>query len=152
MQLPQRVFVGALVVPMLLASVGTVFRPAAEIQPGHLVFAVRGPEIVLAGTAGSIAERQDVVDAVRELTASHRITDVITPNAGERMPVTPPVAAALLGAVLDQDVADFTGVVHKGHLTASARVADPDRAGALSDALRRAAEGLRVDEDFTTTG
>jgi hypothetical protein len=150
--LPQRVFVGALVVPMLLASVGTAFRPAAEIEPGHLVFAVREAEIVLAGTAGSIAERQEVVDAVRELTASHRITDVITPNAGSRLPVTPSVAAALLGAVLDQDVADFTGVVHKGHLTASARVADPDRAGALSDALRRAAEGLRVDEDFTTTG
>ncbi|GAB2830350.1 hypothetical protein [Lentzea nigeriaca] len=152
MHLPQRVFVGVLVVPMLLASVGTAFRPAAGIEPGHLVFAVREAEIMLAGTASSISERQEVVDAVRELTASHRITDVITPNAGERMPVTPSVAAALLGAVLDQDVADFTGVVHKGHLTASARVADPERAGRLSDALRRAAGGLRVDEDFTTTG
>ena len=52
--------------------------------------------------------------------------------------------------MLDQDVTDFTGVVHKGHLTASARVADPDRAGALSDALRAAVPGLRVDEDFTS--
>ena len=101
MQLPQRVFVGALVVPMLFASVGTAFRPAAEIQPGHLVFAVRSAEIVLAGTAGTAAARQHVVDAVRELTAS-------------------------------------------------ARVADPERAGVLSDALRSAAPGLRVDEDFTT--
>lgn len=150
MQLPQRVFVGALVVPMLLASVGTVFRPEAEIAPGHLVLAVRSAEIVLAGTARSAAERQEVVDAVRELTASHRITDMITPNAGERMPVTPAVAASLLGVVLDQDVTDFTGVVHKGHLTASARVADPERAGLLSDALRAAAPGLRVDEDFTS--
>jgi hypothetical protein len=149
-QLPQRVFVGALVVPMLLASVGTVFRPEAEIAPGHLVLAVRSAEIVLAGTARSAAERQEVVDAVRELTASHRITDMITPNAGERMPVTPAVAASLLGVVLDQDVTDFTGVVHKGHLTASARVADPERAGLLSDALRAAAPGLRVDEDFTS--
>jgi hypothetical protein len=149
-QLPQRVFVGALVVPMLLASVGTAFRPEAEIAPGHLVLAVRSAEIVLAGTAGSAAERQEVVDAVRELTASHRITDMITPNAGERMPVTPAVAASLLGVVLDQDVTDFTGVVHKGHLTASARVADPERAGLLSDALRAAAPGLRVDEDFTS--
>ncbi|MGW4212327.1 hypothetical protein ACWEIJ_30355 [Lentzea sp. NPDC004789] len=150
MQLPQRVFVGALVVPMLLASVGTAFRPEAEIAPGHLVLAVRSAEIVLAGTAGSAVERQEVVDAVRELTASHRITDMITPNAGERMPVTPAVAASVLGVVLDQDVTDFTGVVHKGHLTASARVADPERAGLLSDALRAAAPGLRVDEDFTS--
>lgn len=152
MQLPQRVFVGALVVPMLLASVGTAFRPDAEIVPGHLVFAVRSAEIVLAGTAGTAAERQEVVDAVRVLTASHRITDMITPNAGERMPVSPAVAAGLLGVVLDQGVAEFTGVVHKGHLTASARVADPERAGLLSDGLRAAAGDLRVDEDFTTTG
>lgn len=150
MQLPQRVFVGAVVVPMLLASVGTVFRPEAEIAPGHLVLAVRSTEIVLAGTAGSSTERQEVVDAVRELTASHRITDMITANAGERMPVTPAVVASLLGVVLDQDVTDFTGVVHKGHLTASARVADPERAGLLSDALRAAAPSLRVDEDFTS--
>ena len=150
MQFPQRVFVGALVVPMLLASVGTAFRPAAEIQPCHLVFAVRPAEIVLAGTAGTAAERQQVVDAVRELTAAHRVTDVITPNAGERMPVTPAAAASLLAVVLDHDVTDFTGVVHKGHLTASARVADPERAGVLSDALRSAVPGLRVDEDFTT--
>lgn len=150
MQLPQRVFVGALVVPMLLASVGTAFRPEVEISVGHLVFAVRSSEIVLAGTAGTAAERQEVVDAVRVLTASHRITDMITPNAGERMPVTPAVAASLLGVVLDQGVADFTGVVHKGHLTASARVADPERAGVLSDALRAAAPDLRVDEDFTS--
>jgi hypothetical protein len=149
-QLSQRVFVGALVVPMLLASVGTAFRPAAEIEPGHFVFAVRSAEIVLAGTAGSAVERQDVVDAVRVLTASHRITDMITPAAGERLPVTPAVAASLLGVVLDQSVADFTGVVHEGRLTASARVADPERAGLLSDGLRAAAPGLRVDEDFTS--
>jgi hypothetical protein len=151
-QFPQRVFVGALVVPMLLASVGTAYRPAPEIAPGHLVLAVRSSEIVLAGTAASAAERQEVVDAVRSLTASHRVTDMITPNAGERMPVTAAAAASLLGAVLDQGVTDFTGVVHKGHLTASARVADPERAGTLSDALRAAVPGLRVDEDFTTTG
>jgi hypothetical protein len=149
-QLPQRVFVGALVVPMLLASVGTAFRPAAAIEPGHLVFAVRSDEIVLAGTAGSAVERQDVVDAVRLLTASHRVTDMITPDAGERMPVTPDVAAGLLGVVLDQGVAEFTGVIHKGHLTVSARVAYPERAGLLSDGLRAAAPGLRVDEDFTS--
>ncbi|MEU0885425.1 hypothetical protein ABZ345_43140 [Lentzea sp. NPDC005914] len=150
MQLPQRVFVGALVVPMLLASVGTAFRSDPEISVGHLVFAVRSSEIVLAGTAGTDAERQDVVDAVRVLTASHRITDMITPNAGERMPVPPAVVSGLLGVVLDQGVTEFTGVVRKGHLTASARVADPDRAGELSDALRAAAPDLRVDEDFTS--
>jgi hypothetical protein len=135
---------------MLLASVGTAFRPAAEVEPGHLVFAVRSSEIVLAGTAGTAAERQEVVDAVRVLTASYRITDMITPNAGERMPVSSDVVSGLLGAVLDQGVTEFTGVVHKGRLTASARVADPERAGALSDALRTAAPDLRVDEDFTS--
>lgn len=149
MQLPQRVLVGALVVPMLLASVGTAFRGEPELAPGHLVFAVRSSEIVLAGTAGSAAERQEVVDAVRVLTASHRITDMITPNAGE-LPVPSAVVSGLVGVVLDQGVADFTGVVHKGHLTASARVADPERAGLLSDGLRAAAPGLRVDEDFTS--
>lgn len=149
MQLPQRVLVGALVVPMLLASVGTAFRGEPELAPGHLVFAVRSSEIVLAGTAGSAAERQEVVDAVRVLTASHHITDMITPNAGE-LPVPSAVVSGLVGVVLDQGVADFTGVVHKGHLTASARVADPERAGLLSDGLRAAAPGLRVDEDFTS--
>lgn len=150
MQLPQRVFVGALIVPALLAAVGLAARPAPDVTPGHLVFAVRSSEILLAGTAASPRERQDLVDAVRSLTAAHRITDMITPNAGERMPVTAAAAAGLLEAVLDQDVTDFTGVVHKGHLTVSARVADPDRAGALSDALRAAVPGLRVDEDFTS--
>ncbi|WP_258952282.1 hypothetical protein [Lentzea californiensis] len=149
MQLPQRVVVGALVVPALLASVGLAVRP---VPSGRLVLAVRASEIVLAGTAISAGERQEVVDAVRALTAAHRITDVITPDAGERMPVTPAAAASLLAAVLEHGVTDFTGVVHKGHLTASARVADPERAGSLSDALRSAAPGLRVDEDFTTTG
>jgi hypothetical protein len=151
-QLPQRVLVGALVVPALLATVGLAAHPAPDVVPGHLVFAVRSSEIVLAGTAGSSGERQEIVDAVRSLAADHRITDMITPDAGERMPVTAGMAASLLGVVLDQGVTDFTGVVHKGHLTASARVADPERAGALSDALRAAAPGLRVDEDFTTTG
>jgi len=151
--LPQRVIVGAIVVPLLLASLGVAVRAGEpELASGHLVFAVRSSEIVLAGTAGTAQERQAVVDAVRSLTAAHRITDMITPYAGERMPVTPGLAAALLGAVLDQDVTEFTGVVHKGQLSASARLADPERAGLLSDALRAAAPGMRVDEDFTTTG
>lgn len=151
MQLPLRVLVGALVVPALLAAVGLAAHPAPAVAPGHLVLAVRSSEIVLAGTAVSAQERQEVVDAVRALTA-HRITDVITPDAGVRLPVSAEVAAALLGAALDRDVTDFTCVVHKGHVTASAHVADPERAGSLSDALRSAAPGLRVDEDFTTTG
>jgi hypothetical protein len=148
-QLPLRVFVGALVVPALLAAAGLAAHPA--LSSGHLVLAVRSSEIVLAGTAASAEERQEVVDAVRALT-TYRITDVITPDTGERLPVSPAQAAALLAAVLDRDVTDFTGVVRAGHLTASARVADPERAGALSDALRSAVPGLRVDEDFTTTG
>jgi hypothetical protein len=151
-QLLQRVFVGALVVPALLATAGLAAHPAPDVTPGHLVFAVRSYEIVLAGTAASAAERQEVVDAVRALTGAHRITDMITPNSGERLPVSSAAAAGLLAAVLDQGVTDFTAVVHKGHLTATARVADPDRAGALSDALRAAVPGMRVDEDFTTTG
>lgn len=89
MQLPQRVLVGALVVPALLAAVGLAAHPAPA---GHLVVAVRSSEIVLAGTAGSAAERQEVVDAVRALSAGHRVTDVITPAAGERLPVAPDVA------------------------------------------------------------
>ncbi|MFD5827769.1 hypothetical protein [Lentzea sp. NPDC060358] len=150
MQLPQRVLIGAVVVPALLAALGLASRPAEEAAPGHLVLAVRGSEIVLAGTAVSAVERQSVVDEVRTLTAAHRITDMITPDAGQRLPVPSAAAAALLGAVLDQGVTDFTGVVHQRRLTASARVADPERAGALSDALRRAVPGLRVDEDFTS--
>ncbi|GHH44655.1 hypothetical protein [Lentzea cavernae] len=150
MQLTQRVVVGALVVPALLASLGVAAHPAPDVAPGHLVLVVRSSEIVLAGTAVSAQERQEVVDAVRALTG-HRITDVITPDAGERLPVSAAVVASLLGAVLAHDVTEFTGVVHEGHLTASAHVADPGRAGSLSDALRSAAPGLRVDEDFTTT-
>lgn len=152
MQLLQRVVVGALVVPAALASVGLAAHPAPAVPPGQLVVAVRSSEIVLAGTAGTARERQEVVDAVRALSDAHRITDLITPGTGERLPVSSAVAARVLGAVLDRGVTDFTGVVHEGHLTASAHVADPERAGALSDALRTAAPGLRVDEDFTTTG
>ncbi|SDP73599.1 hypothetical protein [Lentzea jiangxiensis] len=147
MQLAQRVAVGAVVVPALFAAVALAAQPGEA--SGHLVLAVRSSEIVLAGTAGS--QRQEVVDAVRALTAAHRITDVMTPGA-PGLPVAPSEAASLLGAVLDRGVTDFTGVVRRGHLTASARVADPERAGALSDALRAAAPDLRVDEDFTTTG
>ncbi|MFD4639136.1 hypothetical protein ACFWN2_17590 [Lentzea sp. NPDC058436] len=150
MQLTQRVVVGALVVPALLASLGLAAHPAPDVAPGHLVLAVRSSEIVLAGTASSAVERQAVVDAVRALTA-FRVTDVITPDAGERLPVSAAVVASLLAAVLDHDVTDFTGVLREGRLTASARVADAGRAGSLSDALRSAAPGLRVDEDFTTT-
>ncbi|MCX2951848.1 hypothetical protein [Lentzea sp. NEAU-D7] len=152
MQLPQRVVVGAVVVPAVLASVGLAAHPAPAVPPGQLVIAVRASEIVLAGTAVSAGERQAVVDAVRAQTGAHRITDMITPGAGAHVPVSAAAAASLLAAVLDHDVADFTGVVRVGHLTASARVADPERAGSLSDALRSAAPGLRVDEDFTTTG
>ncbi|MET9229545.1 hypothetical protein [Lentzea sp. NPDC003310] len=148
MQLPQRVVVGALVVPALLATVGLAAYPLAP--SGQLVFAVRSSEVVLAGTAVSAGERQELVDAVRALTA-HRITDLVTPDAGERLPVPPEVAASLLAAVLGRGVTEFTGVVRAGHLTASARVEDDEGAGALSDALRAAAPGLRVDEDFTTT-
>ncbi|MGW6448337.1 hypothetical protein [Lentzea sp. NPDC055074] len=152
MQLLQRVVVGAFVVPAALASVGLAARPAPAAAPGQLVLAVRSSEIVLAGTAGSARERQEVVDAVRALTADHRVSDLITLDEGVRLPVTPAVATAVVGAVLGGEVTDFTGVVHAGRLTASARVADPESAGVLSDALRTAAPGLRVDEDFTTTG
>ncbi|MGI5506125.1 hypothetical protein [Lentzea sp. CA-135723] len=149
MQLPQRVAVGAFVVPALLASVGLAAHPAPVVPAGQLVIAVRPAEVVLAGTAASAEERQQVVDAVRALT-DHRVTDVMT--LGDRLPVPPGVVTALLRAVLDGDVTEFTGVVREGHLTATARVEDQERAGSLSDALRTAAPGLRVDEDFTTTG
>ncbi|WP_394616940.1 hypothetical protein JNUCC0626_46240 [Lentzea sp. JNUCC 0626] len=149
MQLPQRVAVGALVVPALLASVGLAAHPAPAVAPGQLVIAVRPAEVVLAGTAASAEERQQVVDAVRALS-DRPVTDVLT--LGDRLPVTAAVTAALLRAALDRGVTEFTGVVHEGHLTASAHVVDPERAGSLSDALRSAAPGLRVDEDFTTTG
>ena len=136
--------------PALLASVGLAAHPAPVVAPGHLVLAVRSSEVVLAGTAMSARERQEVVDAVRALTAL-RVTDVITPDAGVRLPVPAAVVVSLLAAVLAHDVTEFTGVVREGRLTASAHVADPARAGSLSDALRSAAPGLRVDEDFTTT-
>ncbi|ANZ38988.1 hypothetical protein BBK82_25880 [Lentzea guizhouensis] len=153
MQLSQRVLVGAIAVPLLLASVGVAVHagPVSPVTPGHLVFAVRAAEIVLAGTT-STAERQEVVDAVRAVGTAHLITDMITPVPGTRSPVPPAQVASVLGAVLGAGVSDFTAVVHSGHLITSARVPDHARAGALSDALRAAAPGLRVDEDFTTTG
>ncbi len=153
MQLPQRVLIGAIAVPLLLASVGVAVHTgsAAEAAPGQLVLAVRSAEVVLAGTA-SATERQEVVDAVRSVTTAHRLTDMITPSAGSHLPVPPAVAASVLRAVLSSQVTDFTAVVHAGHLSTSAHVVDHAHAGALSDALRAAAPDLRVDEDFTTTG
>ncbi|KOV81417.1 hypothetical protein [Nocardia sp. NRRL S-836] len=153
MQLPQRVLLGAIAVPLLLASVGVAVHAgsATEPQPAQLVLAVRSAEVVLAGAA-TPAERQEVVDAVRSVTAAHRITDMITPSAGAHLPVAPAVAASVLRAALGAEVIDFTAVVQPGHLIASAHVTDHSRAGALSDALRAAAPDLRVDEDFTTTG
>ncbi|MEU7477929.1 hypothetical protein AB0A63_18225 [Lentzea sp. NPDC042327] len=153
MQLPQRVAIGAIAVPLLLASVGVAVHAgqAPAAVPGQLVLAVRSAEVVLAGAA-TPAERQEVADAVRSVAEKHRVTDLITPSTTVRLPVAADEVASVLRAVLGADVTDFTAVVHTGHLVASARVPDHTRAGALSDALRAAAPGLRVDEDFTTTG
>jgi hypothetical protein len=153
-QLPHRIWIGAIVVPLLLAAVAIVLRsgerPARSVErrDGHVVFAIRGDEVVLAGTATN-EERQQVVDAVRFRAPKHRITDMLV--RGTALPVSASDIGVFVGTVLDHGVSEFTGVVHDEQLTATARVADGARAGRLSDALRSAAGALRVDEDFTIT-
>ncbi|GLZ33329.1 hypothetical protein Lesp02_55170 [Lentzea sp. NBRC 105346] len=152
MQLPHRIWLGAILVPLLIAGTVVVLRagerPAHSEQrrDGQVVFVVRGDEVVLAGTATD-DEHLLVVDAVRFRAPRLRITDVIRPGAS--LPVAASHVGTFVGTVLDNGVHDFTGVVHEGRLTASARVADAARAGMLSDALRAVAGALRVDEDFT---
>lgn len=152
MQLPHRIWIGAVVVPLLLAGVAVVLRsserPARSVErrDGQVVFALRGDEVLLAGTATS-DERLKVVDAVRFRAPRHRITEVMT--LGAPLPIAASDVGVFVGTVLDHGVHEFTGVVHDGRLTATARVVDPARAGRLSDALRSVAGELRVDEDFT---
>ncbi|TWP52097.1 hypothetical protein FKR81_10970 [Lentzea tibetensis] len=151
MQLPHRIWIGAIVVPLLLAATAVVLRsgerPARSVErrDGQVVFVIRGDEVVLTGTA-TTDERQRVVDAVRFRAPRHRITDMIV--RGAPLPVRPADIGVFVGTVLDNGVSDFTGVVHDGRLIATARVADPARAGVLSDALRSVAGALVVDEDF----
>lgn len=149
MQLPHRLWLGALLVPVLFAGVAVLLRPAHSVESpdGQVLFAVRGDEIVLSGTTSDDAERSRILEAVRFRAPAKRLTDVLT--LGARVPVDPSQVGAFVGAVLDNGVHDFTGVIHNGRLTASARIADPARAGLLSDALRSVAGELRVDEDFT---
>ncbi|PRY40742.1 peptidoglycan-binding protein ArfA [Umezawaea tangerina] len=132
-------------VQALVAAVpGVTAVTVHDAEPGQLLLLVRANEIVLAGTPADAAERSALVEAVTARAGDHRVTDVLAPKAGQRLPVAPAVAASIAGAVVDNGVHDFTGVVQGGVLTARATVVDEQRATTFGGVLTGAAGNLRV--------
>ena len=127
---------------------GVVDVAVRDAEPGELSFFVRVDEIVLAGTPADEAERRALVDAVRARAEGYRITDVLTPKAGARLPISADAATAIVAAVVDNGVHDFSGVVQGGVLTARATVVDQEKATALGPLLDAAAGGLKVAPAF----
>lgn len=129
----------------LVASVPGVTAVAVhDAEPGQLLLLVRADEIVLAGTPADEAERRALVEAVTARAGENRVTDVLAPRAGDRSPVTPAVAASIAGAVVENGVHDFSGVVQGGVLTARATVVDDERATTFGRLLTAAAGDLAV--------
>jgi peptidoglycan-binding protein ArfA len=130
---------------LVRAVPGVVDVAVRDAEPGELSFFVRADEVVLAGTPADEVERRGLVDAVRARAVDHRITDVLTPKAGARLPISADAATSLVAAVVDNGVHDFSGVVRGGVLTARSTVVDQEKATAFRPLLEAAAKGLRVD-------
>lgn len=130
----------------LVASVpGVTAVTLLHAEPGELAIFVRADEIVLAGTPSDAEEQRALVDAVRARAGAFRITDVMAPKAGARLPVSAATATSIVATVVEIGVHDFSGVVRGGVLTARATVADQDRAAAFGPLLDAAAGELRVE-------
>jgi peptidoglycan-binding protein ArfA len=120
-----------------------------DAKPGELLFFVRANEIVLAGTPADETEGHVLLESVRARTGSNRITDVLTPVAGLRLPVTAYEATAIIGTVIDNGVHDFSGVIRDGGMQVRATVVDDDRADILREMLANASGELRVEQTIT---
>ncbi|MEO6081607.1 MAG: OmpA family protein, partial [Umezawaea sp.] len=76
---------------------------------------------------------------------AYRITDVMAPKAGARLPISASAATSIVATVVENGVHDFSGVVRGGVLTVRATVVDEDRAATLGRLLDGAAGELRVE-------
>lgn len=130
----------------LVASVpGVIAVTLQHAEPGELSLFVRADEIVLAGTPSDVEEQRALVDAVRARAGAYRITDVMAPKAGARLPISASAATSIVATVVENGVHDFSGVVRGGVLTVRATVVDEDRAATLGRLLDGAAGELRVE-------
>ncbi|MCS7481310.1 OmpA family protein [Umezawaea endophytica] len=136
----------ATTVQKLVASVpGVTAVTLRDAEPGELSVFVRADEVVLAGTTADAEEQRALVDAVRARAVGYRITDVMAPRTGTRSPISAAEAAAIVAAVVENGVHDFSGVVRGGALTARATVVDQEKATAFGRLLQAAAGELRVE-------
>ncbi|MGZ3145147.1 hypothetical protein ACVDFE_24750 [Lentzea chajnantorensis] len=108
--------------------------------PEQLLVAVRGAEVLVSGAVADDAERRALVDAVQ--TPGHRVTAAL--RLGGTLPIPPAVVGRLVSAALSARVSEVTTTVHGGHVAVAARVPDEERATAVREAIRQAANGLRV--------
>lgn len=130
----------------LVASVpGVTAVDLRQAEPGELSFFVRADEIVLAGTPSDAEEQRALVDAVRARAGAYRVTDVLTPKAGARLPISADAATSIVATVVENGVHDFSAVVQGGVLTARATVVDQDKAVVFGRLLDAAAGELRVE-------
>ncbi|HEX6346034.1 MAG TPA: hypothetical protein VFZ92_33605 [Umezawaea sp.] len=131
----------------LVAAVpGVTAVTLQDAEPGDFSVFVRADEVVLAGTTSDADERRALVDAVTARANGYRITDVMSPRAGTRLPVSAEQAASIVAVVVDNGVHDFSGVVRGGGLTARATVVDQERATAFQRLLAASAGELRVEQ------
>jgi hypothetical protein len=109
-------------------------------EPEQLLVALRGAELLLSGAVADDVERRALLDATKE--GDHRVTAAL--RLGGTLPIPPAVVGRLVSAVLSAKVSDVTATVHNGQVAVAARVPDEERAKALRDAVREAANGLQV--------
>lgn len=134
------------VVRDLVASVpGVTAVTLTAAEPGELSLFVRADEVVLAGTPSDAEEQRALVDAVRARAGAYRVTDVLTPKLGARLPISADAATSIVATVVENGVHDFSGVVRDGVLTVRATVPDQDRATAFERLLDASAGELRVE-------
>ena len=115
----------------------TDVRPAG---PEQLLVAVRGGEILLSGAVADDTERVALLNAAK--SDDHRVTAAL--RLGGTLPVPPAVVGRLVSAALSAKVSEVTTTIHNGQVAIAARVPDEARATAVRDAVRRAANGLRI--------
>ncbi len=130
----------------LVAAVpGVTAVTLQDAEPGDLSFFVRADEIVLSGTPSDAREQRALVDAVTAGARDHRVTDVMKPQQGRRLPISAAAATSIIATVVENGVHDFSGVVRDGVLTARATVVDQDRATTFQRLLDAAVGELRVE-------
>ncbi|MGI5499919.1 hypothetical protein [Lentzea sp. CA-135723] len=111
-----------------------------QAEPEQLLVAVRGGEILVSGAVADDTERRALIEAVQ--SDGHHVTAAL--RLGGTLPIPPAVIGRVVTAALSAKVSDVTTTVHNGQVVVAARVPDEERASAVRDAVKQAANGLQV--------